>query len=386
MILFQKGLTSRVSVHATRPRRSPQRLRQSRRYNSSQHSRPELAEGKTQPVQDGSSMRTDTNASAKPPQSNTSSSSSPSLSAHTPTSSSQSAGTAGATAGAASTPSTANAVARSRGIREIIGSGPVGRLGRWYTRVQERKPYATQLCCSIIIYLCGDLSAQFFFPSVPPPHFVSERDDAKATAQSDVEEEREDRRGGYDPWRTVRHLIVGAGSSIPAYNWYVNAVQGYLGIVYASGLTSHRFMFLHNHFNYPSRFVTVLTKVVVQQICFTPVFNTYFFSLHSVLGGATLEETWERLIKALPVSVTNSVKLWPAVTAFMVLYVPPQFRNVFSGCIAVGWQTYLSWLNQKAAREVLADEMAAEMAGGEESNTSGTMPLTRRMFAAAGAA
>lgn len=121
-----------------------------------------------------------------------------------------------------------------------------------------------------------------------------------------------------------------------------------------------RFMFLHNHFNYPSKFLSILTKVVVQQLCFTPVFNTYFFSMQSLLAGATLEETWERLKKALPVSVTNSAKLWPAVTAFSFMYVPAQFRNAFSGVIAVGWQTYLSWLNQKAAREVLVAELAAE--------------------------
>jgi hypothetical protein len=105
-----------------------------------------------------------------------------------------------------------------------------------------------------------------------------------------------------------------------------------------------------------------LTKVVVQQTCFTPVFNTYFFSMHSLLAGATLDETWERLKKALPVSIQNSVKLWPVVTAFSFMYVPAQFRNVFSGCIAVGWQTYLSWLNQKAAKEVAAAEALAASA------------------------
>lgn len=73
-----------------------------------------------------------------------------------------------------------------------------------------------------------------------------------------------------------------------------------------------------------------------------------------------MEETYERLKKALPVSITNSVKLWPAVTAFSFMYVPAQFRNVFSGVIAVGWQTYLSWLNQKAAKEVLLAEIAEE--------------------------
>jgi hypothetical protein len=123
---------------------------------------------------------------------------------------------------------------------------------------------------------------------------------------------------------------------------------------------TNRFLFLGNHFNYSSKVLSILTKVIVQQTCFTPVFNTYFFSVHSLLGGATMEETFERLKKALPVSVTNSVKLWPAVTAFSFMYVPAQFRNVFSGVIAVGWQTYLSWLNQKAAKEVLLAEIAEE--------------------------
>lgn len=95
-----------------------------------------------------------------------------------------------------------------------------------------------------------------------------------------------------------------------------------------------RFAFLSNNFNYSSKILSILTKVAVQQTVFTPIFNTYFFSVHSLLGGATFDETWERLKKALPVSIQNSVKLWPAVTAFSFMYVPAQFRNVFSGCIA----------------------------------------------------
>lgn len=64
---------------------------------------------------------------------------------------------------------------------------------------------------------------------------------------------------------------------------------------------------------------------------------------------------------ALPISFVNSCKLWPAVTAFSFTYVPPQFRNVFSGGVAIGWQTYLSWLNQKAAREVEIAEVEEEV-------------------------
>ncbi|PYH83193.1 hypothetical protein BO82DRAFT_353181 [Aspergillus uvarum CBS 121591] len=247
--------------------------------------------------------------------------------------------TAASASGAPVVPTPTAAQTGSRSLLQIIQAGPVGRVARAYSRVQERRPYATQLWSSVIIYLCGDLSAQLLFPADPAPATAtaqsSEGDKEAGKAAAGSEEKKEERTGGgYDPLRTLRHLTVGVGSSIPTFKW---------------------FMFLHNNFNYSSKFLSILTKVCVQQAVFTPVFNTYFFSLQSLLTGKSLEETFERLKLALPVSISNSVKLWPAVTAFSFMYVSPQFRSIFSGVIAVGWQTYLSWLNQKAAREVEAE-------------------------------
>lgn len=216
MSLMQRALvrTGRVSPFATRPRTttvSP-RLRQ-RRLKSDSSSAPEPAvESKAGKIADETVNTSQTNAS----------SSSPTPSAP-PTSSSPapSANTAAASAGAATPPATASTtaktVARSRGLREIIKAGPLGRTGRWYSRVQEKRPYTTQVCSSIIIYLCGDLSAQIMFPSeAPGPAKVVQND---STGSKDVGEQEASSGGGYDPWRTVRHLIVGTGSSIPSYNW-----------------------------------------------------------------------------------------------------------------------------------------------------------------------
>jgi len=111
-----------------------------------------------------------------------------------------------------------------------------------------------------------------------------------------------------------------------------------------------RFVWLSDNFNYPSRILSLATKVVVNQICFTPVFNTYFFGMQALLSGATLPETWERIKKTVPVSAINSCKLWPAVTAFSFAFLPLEYRPVFGGVIAVGWQTYLSYLNRLAER------------------------------------
>lgn len=108
-------------------------------------------------------------------------------------------------------------------------------------------------------------------------------------------------------------------------------------------------MFLHRHFNFTSKIASLITKVIVQQAVYTPVFNTYFFTMQSLLSGASVEETLVRLQLALPTSIVNSVKVWSGVAFVSFLWVQPQFRSVFSGCVAVGWQTYLSWMNQNVA-------------------------------------
>ena len=122
-----------------------------------------------------------------------------------------------------------------------------------------------------------------------------------------------------------------------------------------------RFMFLGNNFNYSSKTLSLVTKVTVNQICFTPIFNTYFFGMQSLLSGDSLPEVWERIKRTVPISMINSCKLWPAVTAFSFTFIDAHYRSIFAGFVAIGWQTYLSYLNRKA--EV---EEAAQRAIGSE--------------------
>jgi len=89
----------------------------------------------------------------------------------------------------------------------------------------------------------------------------------------------------------------------------------------------------------------------VNQALFTPVFNSYFFGMQSFLSGATIPEVIERIKNTVPTSWINSCKVWPAITAFSFTYIPIQYRSIFGGVIAIGWQTYLSLLNQRAAAE-----------------------------------
>ncbi len=106
---------------------------------------------------------------------------------------------------------------------------PVIEPFRAYGRVQQRKPYLTQLVSSLVIYFVGDLVAQGI-----------------AEKEVVLEEEGEE-RGWVQSWsedrdwaRTGRALVIGGISSIPSYKW---------------------FLWLSTNFNYSSKIVSLTTKV-----------------------------------------------------------------------------------------------------------------------------
>jgi protein Mpv17 len=107
---------------------------------------------------------------------------------------------------------------------------PVIEPFRAYGRVQQRRPYVTQLVSSLIIYFVGDLVAQ----SITAPE------------EKEVEEDKEE-RGWVQQWsedrdwaRTGRALMIGGISSIPSYKWFV---------------------WLSQSFNYSSKVLSLTTKV-----------------------------------------------------------------------------------------------------------------------------
>src|ERR1700742_2998676 len=73
--------------------------------------------------------------------------------------------------------------------------------------------------------------------------------------------------------------------------------------------------------------------------------------MQALLTGEHATGILTRIRTTVPVSMLNSLKLWPAVTAFSFVFIAPQYRFMFSGIFAVGWQCYLSFLNRKEGKE-----------------------------------
>lgn len=186
---------------------------------------------------------------------------------------------------------------------------PIATPFRAYGRVQQRRPYATQFVSALVIYFVGDICAQNI-TSNPTTTTPTAADGKSAGTNALSENDNETKK--YDPYRTARALLIGGISSIPSYKWFI---------------------WLGESFNYRSKILSLTTKVLVNQILFTPIFNSYFFGMQSILTGATLNEMVERIKHTVPVSWINSCKIWPAVTAFSFTFIPIQFRSIFGGTL-----------------------------------------------------
>lgn len=178
----------------------------------------------------------------------------------------------------------------------------------WYARQQHHRPYMTEICSMVLVYCVGDFCAQLLGPD------------------------------GFDAHRTLRSITIGALVAIPSRKW---------------------FLFLGRNFNYSSAMVSTWTKVVVNQLVYTSLFNVYFFASHAILSGLTFSGVIERVKNTVPTSLPRSFLIWPFITAFNFTYVQPQSRSVVTAIFSVFWQSYLSWLNAQAQKHEKSHGLSA---------------------------
>ena len=81
------------------------------------------------------------------------------------------------------------------------------------------------------------------------------------------------------------------------------------------------------------------------------MFNTIGHHAMAVLEGLSLGETRLKLDMAFWPTLYLNWAVWPAVQLVNFRYVSPHLRVSFISLVALGWQTFLSWENNKALQE-----------------------------------
>ena len=96
-------------------------------------------------------------------------------------------------------------------------------------------------------------------------------------------------------------------------------------------------------------------RVLVDQIAFAPPFIAAFFVAAATLEGRA-DDAPRRLREGWASAVLANYSLWPAAQMINFGLVPAAMRVVFSNCVGVVWNMYLSY----ATARVRGTEGAAE--------------------------
>ncbi|KAL0080409.1 integral membrane protein mpv17 pmp22 family [Phycomyces blakesleeanus] len=111
--------------------------------------------------------------------------------------------------------------------------------------------------------------------------------------------------------------------------------------------TWYRFVELNVKASTPLR--GLITKVAIDQCLFAPAFIGVFFSAQGLFEGKSVEEIKHKLQTGYPTAVISNYKLWPAVQFFNFYFIPLNHRLMVTNLVALGWNAYLSTINQRSS-------------------------------------
>ncbi|XP_028928375.1 protein Mpv17 isoform X1 [Ornithorhynchus anatinus] len=89
--------------------------------------------------------------------------------------------------------------------------------------------------------------------------------------------------------------------------------------------------------------VTALKKMVVDQGGFAPCFLGCFLPLAGALSGLSVQDNWAKLQRDYTDALVTNYYIWPAVQLANFYFVPLHYRLAVVQCVAVIWNSYLSW-------------------------------------------
>ncbi len=99
---------------------------------------------------------------------------------------------------------------------------------------------------------------------------------------------------------------------------------------------------LQRNVNFRSSTATVAARVACDQLLFAPTFIGIFLSSMAILEGTSPRE---KLEKTYGTALRTNYYVWPLVQGVNFKLVPLEHRVLFVNVISIGWNCYLSFLN-----------------------------------------
>ncbi|ORZ15200.1 hypothetical protein BCR42DRAFT_376287 [Absidia repens] len=150
----------------------------------------------------------------------------------------------------------------------------------------------------------------------------------------------EKRGKAHDPWRSLRMLTYGACIGGPV-------VGTWFGIINRVVTVKHWFG-------------AALTRTAMDQVLFTPVILGCFMGGISLLERRSMDEIHEKFQTSYVQGLTNAYRFWPFANLFVFSVVPMMYRPLVNSTFAIGWNSYLSYLNQATNQQLQHHTMSPD--------------------------
>lgn len=92
---------------------------------------------------------------------------------------------------------------------------------------------------------------------------------------------------------------------------------------------------------------SAMKKMLLDQLCFAPVFLASFLGLSGALNGLTVEQNLAKLRRDYSDALISNYYLWPPVQIANFYFIPLHHRLAVVQIVAVGWNSYLTWKANK---------------------------------------
>ncbi|KXS10767.1 hypothetical protein M427DRAFT_115543 [Gonapodya prolifera JEL478] len=204
-----------------------------------------------------------------------------------------------------------------------------------YLALLSSYPILTKSTTSAILAACGDLLAQ-----------VLENWNASRSISLGEDGRSSSRRQCSFPFtftfvRTLR---------LASYGFFVAAPMSHFWYIILDHLVGHG-----------TDISVALAKVAIDQILMAPFSVNLFFTYQGLLQGWTARRIRATLARDVWPTLVTSWAVWPIVQMVSFMFVPADLRVLWVNVIGLGWNTYLSLVQQRATENDPVDHIELEI-------------------------
>jgi hypothetical protein len=120
---------------------------------------------------------------------------------------------------------------------------------------------------------------------------------------------------------------------------------GLYGLVFVGPLFHWWYDYMQKLTSSLSQEYKVFATLLIDRLVFTPPFLVFTLFYRQLLNNNSMSDKYRAVMKVIMSALWVNWKVWTALVAFNITYIPLEYRSIFGNVFALAWNTYLSLIS-----------------------------------------